>query len=276
MDQARIPALVVAGLAALLWLVGCPQPGGPLDDDDQVEDDDTGDDDTADDDDVTDDDDATDDDDVTDDDDDTGDDDDDDDTVNPAILEGLVYLLDLVNGGFVFTEPAGVGGLLQQFLPDDQGIIFTATDIDDGAGTVELLIGTATEVSPSVWEQQYAPTVDASGIWYNPDFAVGPTELMVDLGGTMAWLGDAEFEGVYSPGGGAVYELYMAAELDTAALDEALGFNLGFVCGLLAAISAQCQTCPASSPHAGDYCIHVVAEQGTCPLLPGISMQSIP
>ena len=274
-------------MAASMWILGCPEPYVTDDDDDTYEDDDTGDDDTGDDDTGDDDtgaddtgDDDTGDDDTGDDDtgdDDTGDDDSgDDDTVDPNPLVDNVYLVDLVNGGFVITEPAGVGALLQGYLPDDQAIIFSATDIDDGAGTIDVLIGAADKVNPNTWQQQAAPTIAETGSWTNPDFEVGPTTLTLDLGGTPAWMGDAIFGGWYAPSGQEVLDTYLLAELDTVGLDVAIGQDPGFICNLLGALGIQCQTCPPNAPNPGANCITVVAEEGTCPLLPGMAMQAYP
>ena len=261
--------------AALIWVVGCPQPAGWEDDDDQTEgdDDDTGDDDTGDDD--------TGDDDTGDDDtgdDDTGDDDtgDDDDTMDTDALVDQVYLVDLVNGGFVFVEPAGVGGLLQNYLPEDQAIIFSAPGFDTGADTIDLVIGAATLIDPTTWEQQVAPTISEIGTWIEPDFEIGPTTLTLDLGGTPAWMGDAIFGGSYAADGSTVNDTYLEAELDTVGLDLALGFNPGFICGMLVAFGITCQTCPPAAPNPGDNCITVVIEDGICPLLPGMVMQEYP
>jgi len=282
---ARHLLVLLALSAAFAWILGCPDPYTQDDDDDQVEDDDdddTGDDDTGDDDTGDDDtgDDDTGDDDTGDDDtgdDDTGDDDTgDDDTVDPNPLVDQAYLVDLVNGGFVITEPAGVGALLQNYLPEDQGIIFSALDIDDGAGTIDLLIGAATQINPTTWEQQVAPTIFEVGDWTNPGFEVGPTTLTLDLGGTPAWMGDAVFGGWYAPGGQTVNDTYLEAELDTVGLDLALGQNAGFICSLLVVMGIQCQNCPPNAPNPGANCITVVAEQGTCPLIPGLTMQEYP
>ncbi len=283
MNNLRHLATLLPLIAGLCWILGCPDPyTSDDDDDDDTADDDTADDDTADDDTADDDtaDDDTADDDTADDDtadDDTGDDDTgDDDTVDPNPLVDQVYLVDLVNGGFVFVEPPGVGALLQGYLPEDQAIIFSATDIDGGAGTIDLLIGAATEIAPNTWEQQAAPTVAETGVWANPGFEIGPTTLTLDLGGTPAWMGNAIFGGWYAADGSTVNDTYLEAELDTVGLDLALGFNPGFICGMLVALGIQCEPCPANAPNPGDNCITVITEQGTCPLLPGMTMVAYP
>jgi len=272
---------------AFVVVSGCPAETTDDDDasDDDVADDDVADDDASDDD-VADDD-ASDDD-VADDDvadDDAGDDDTGGTGVDPATMEGLTYLLDIGGGTFTFTEPAGIGTVISLFLgqlPETEGIIYTADEIDEGAGTVHVLISSGSVTNPDndpstwVWEQNTGPTTDTNGTWNNPAFEAGPADMNFDAGGVDVWIGDVEFGGAYLPDGSAMVNVQLGGMIDTVAFDDMLGQNPGLICTTLGGFGITCVTCPATSPHQGDYCIYLVAEGGTCPLLAGLTMVAVP
>ena len=280
--------LTFALCGAFVVFLGCA--GDVADDDvadDDVADDDASDDDTSDGDAA--DDDAADDD-VADDDaadDDVADDDagDDDTGVDPVAMEDLVYLLDFAGGTFNFTEPAGIGTVLSLFLgqlPEDQGVIYTADEIDDGAGTVHVLISSGSVTNPLddpsswVWAQNDGPTTDTNGIWNNPAFVAGPADMTFDAGDATVWMGDVEFGGAYLPDGSSMVDVQLAGNIDTVAFDDMLGQDAGLICATLSGFGIPCVTCPASSPHQGDYCLYVVADSGVCPMLAGLTLVAVP
>ncbi len=249
-------------LAALTWSVtGCPDGG---DDDDAVDDDDDAvDDDTADDDDSA-----------------------SEDEVDPEVVIGLSYWLDFVGGGFEYTEPtASAGTILGMFMPEDQGVVFSPQSFDDGAGTVELLIGSmlvtnyeGNEDDPSVWEwaQTDSPTTITTGSWANPAFSGGPTNLEMAAGGTTAWLGDVVFSGQFVADGSEVADVSLEALVDMVPFDEMLGMNPGDLCAMLESMSQiPCETCPPESPDQGDYCLFLAAHSGTCALVEGLTLVEV-
>ena len=284
----RVPLCVLGVLTLLMVPLGLGGCGSEGDDDAAGDDDATADDDdaTADDDDATPDDDdvADDDDDDVADDDDAGDDDTSDD-IDASTVVGLTYMLDIGNGGFTFTEPAGIGAVLGLFLgqlPEDQGIIFTAESIDQGAGTVDILIGSGLVSNPNddpanwIWEQSNGSTTDADGTWINPSFGAGPADMVFDAGAGVVWLGDVLFGGTYAADGSQVNDSSLAGLMDTIPFDEMLGFDPGGLCATLGGLSIPCETCPPASPHQGDFCLYLVAEGGTCPLMAGLTMVPVP
>ena len=228
-------------LGVLTWLAaGCED--NDDDGDDDVADDDTGDDDTGDDDSAG--------------DDDTGDDDTGgDDDVDPDSIIGLVYHLDLGGETFNYTEPPGAGGVLAMFLPDTEGVIFTATTIDEGTGALELMLGSGRvsnpDDDPETWEwlQIDTPTTTAPGTWANPNFEGGPTELNMAAGESTAWLGDTIFGGVYAADGSELSGVYLEALVDMVPFDVMLGFDPGTLCATIEGIAqVPCITCPPEIP----------------------------
>ena len=204
----------------------------------------------------------------------TGDDDTgstgDDDTAD-ALLE-LVYFLDLGDESFEFTEPAGMGVLLQAEVPRDDGAVFTATSI--GGGSVNMLFGAAIVLNPLgdpsdwIWEQTDHPTTTTSGSWTGHSFSVGPFATSIEISGTDVWFGDAQFSGTYATDGSEVTGADVEMQVDTTYLSTIVGTDL---CSLL-----TCTTCPAGCPNPGDNCVRVVAEGGTCPLLDDIYLVEWP
>ena len=271
MEPLRLVILGSMYFAAVAWASGCTGLGFSDDDDDDdtssEADDDASDDHTSDDDDDTSDDDtSTGDDDTSDDDTSTGDDD------TADQLEGLVYFLDLADESFEFTEPAGVGALLQSQIPDDDGAVFAATSI--GSGSIEMLFGAALVLNPAgaeqdwIWEQTDHPTYSATGSWSGLSFDVGPFEMTIEISGADVWFGDAQLSGTYTADGSEVHDAEAHLTVDTTDLSDVVGMDL---CALL-----TCVSCPASCPNQGDHCVQVVAEGGTCPLLDGLYLVEWP
>ncbi len=221
-----------------------------------------------------------DDDDATGDDDDTGDDDTgDDDTGPPVELEGLVYFLDMARGDFVFTEPTGAGALIPSMHPTDAGNIFSASSIDEGAGTLELLVGSATlvddSVEPAVWEQGTLPTMSMSGTIDGLTFEAGPADLIFDFEDAPAHLWGLTVSGTYATDGSAIEATALEAMVDLAPYDTYFGWDPGSLCDALEDIGAECVDCPADGPNQGPYCIFLAANSGTCPLLEGMTMTEV-
>ena len=266
---------LLATTTLLLW--GCPSSYDV--DDDDVADDDLADDDVADDDAADDD---TGDDDTGDDDtgdDDTGDDDTgDDDTVDAASLEGLVYWLQLGTGGFTYVEPAGIEAIFGGLLPEDEGMLLSPLTIDEGAGLVDVLIGSGGVIDPELpeaqweWEQFDNPTTHLVGTWNNPRFSGGPIDLTITAAGVDIWLGDAIFSGRFNVDGTEIQEVGLEGIVDVVAFDLLLGFDPGTLCDTLAGLGITCVTCPPTALHQGDYCLELVLEDGVCPLLDGFEM----
>ena len=215
-----------------------------------------------------------------DDDDATGDDDDDtgDDDTGPSVeLEGLVYFLDMARGDFEFTDPDGAGALIPSLHPSDAGNIFSATSIDEGAGTIELLVGSATmvddSVDPAIWEQGTLPTMVLPGTYDGLSFEAGPADLIFDFEASPAYLWGLTVSGTYTADGTAIESTALEAMVDLAPYDAYFGWDPGSLCDALNdAIDAECVDCPADGPNQGPYCIFLAAHSGTCPLLEGMTM----
>ncbi len=197
--------------------------------------------------------------------------DDDDDATGDALLD-QVYFLDLGNEAFEFTEPAGLGVLLQSQIPRDDGAVFAAESI--GGGSIQMLFGAAVVLNPNgdpgdwIWEQTDHPTSLSSGSWSGLDFDVGTFEMTIQIDEMDVWFGDAQFSGTYASDGSVVNQARVEFSVDTTPLDDVVGMD---ICSM-----AACENCPTGSPTAGMHCLRVVAEGGTCPLLDGLYLVEFP
>jgi len=158
-------------------------------------------------------------------------------------------------------------------------VAFSATAIDDGAGTIDLLIGSVIVEDPKldpskwIWVQSSANTTTTDGNWYNPGFDGGPTDIAMDFQGAPIWLSQLTFGGEYAADFSQIGNTELEGLVDLAGFDEMLNFNPGTICGMLSATQIFCETCPKGSPHAGgDYCLYLVATGGTCPLVEGVEL----
>ena len=68
---------------------------------------------------------------------------------------------------------------------------------------------------------------------------------------------------------------YLEGMADTVAFDEMMGQDPGGICDTLSGFGISCIPCPGTSPHQGDFCLFLAAENATCPLLPGTAMVEI-
>jgi len=183
-------------------------------------------------------------------------------------LRDIVFFLDLGDESFEFVEPAGLGPLLQAEIPRDDGAIFSTVGME--ACDVEMLFGAGVVTNPEspqadwVWEQTDQTTVLAYGGRAGPQFEIGPFAITTTINDLDVWMGDALMLGRFLPDGTAVEDAVLDFVLDTTEFEPILGFDL---CDL-----ASCEPCPASCPHQGPVCLHVVAQGGTCPRIEGMVM----
>ena len=208
------------------------------------------------------------------------DDDDDDDTSGDMDMEGLVYFLDLGAGDFSYSAPNGAEALIPTLYPTDTGNIFTASSIDEAAGTVQIMVGSGSlvdgEANPPVWEQGTLPTSTLSGTYADLSFEAGPADMVFDFEMGASHLWDVVVGGTYAPDGSELVDVHLEAMADLAPYDLYMGFEIGGLCeGLEESIGAECVDCPADGPNQGPYCLFLSAEGGTCPLLHGLTMAPV-
>ncbi len=195
-------------------------------------------------------------------------------------LVNQVYLLDLVNGGF---EADDVESLIISMWPDDRGTLFTATEIDESAGTLEFMIGSAhaddPEADPIVWQQGDLPTIEVPATWNGDAFSFegGPVDLEFDLDGAESMMWNFVFRGTYDADGGQVTNAYLEGMVDLVPWDEYLGLEPGDICESLATVTTgSCVDCPPQAPNQGPYCVFMDTENGTCPLMDSLTMSEVP
>jgi len=195
-------------------------------------------------------------------------------------LQGLTYFFDIPGGGFDFTEPEGVGPLFETMWPGDTGNVFSPLSIDEGAGTLQLMIGSGSlvdgDADPPVWEQGTLPTVTTGGTYADRTFEAGPADIVFEFDLSPAYLWDVVIGGTFQPDGSEITATYFEAMADTAPYAQYLGLDDDALCETLeSATDAECVECPPGGPNQGPFCVFVAAEGGTCPLLHGLTMHAV-
>ena len=211
------------------------------------------------------------------DDDDSATGDDDDATLDAQELLGQTYLLHLTNGGFVYTDPPDIGPLAAMMWAADDANILTPVNLDEVAGTIEIMIGSAHTADPAadpvVWTQGELATRNAGGTWDNFSFEGGPFDLVFDLDGEPFTLTDVVFGGTFSADGTLIEDVHVQAIVDLAPQDVYLELDPGTLCELLEEqTDAECTDCPPGIGAEGPTCLFIAAEQGECPLVEGLTM----
>ncbi len=201
----------------------------------RVSDDDGADDDGADDDDLA--------------DDDAGDDDLATDPISdPDGLVGGRYLLDFATGE---PEEAMFLKLMSQYLTE-WWLVLQVEALHDGAGTIALRYNGA------------APAV--AGSWDNPQFAVGPGDVLDTVSGDpLAW--GVTVDGAFVDDGAAMDGVTVAGTYDSRPLDALVdpAADEGAGCELLASWGVECQGCPGGL---GPFCFELVVTSMRAERLP--------
>jgi len=181
---------------------------------------------------------------------------------NPqATLVGRDFRIDL--GSLTFTEPPGVGGLLQGYVSDVNWVLHVDA-LDDGAHQGELFTGFVDQDGLDYVQDLCCETValrDGTS-WDNPYIQAGPADLELSLQGANTVLLDTILAGSFTQDGMALEGFTLETEMDTRFMDELIDpeADEGAGCDLLASLGISCHACPGG---AGDFCLDVAAHSGT-------------
>jgi len=170
-------------------------------------------------------------------------------------LVGNAYNIDLA--GATWVKPAGVGGLLSGYLTAE--LMLSVSDLTTDTITMFGALGDGTGSQDTCLPTIDFPTADFTA---NPFFQLGPSDVMLDIGGYSVTMNDFRMSGSFSADASQIEGGTVDAELDARDLVVIFESVLGTsdpdaLCGLLSSFGASCEVCSSDSQ---PYCIAVALE----------------
>lgn len=156
-------------------------------------------------------------------------------------VENSVYGLELANA--TIDEPAGVGGMLGDYLPEYVLVEVVSAD----AASLKLMGALAVEGSNPP-EQDVCtesidfPTADFGG---QPYFQVGPADTMFAVAGYNVTLYDMMLAGTFNADGSAIENGELEGSIDARDIAGAVGFDAETLCMYLGYFGGSCSACPS-------------------------------
>ena len=199
------------------------------------------------------------------------------DEVNAQDMVGECYHLDLNTVSFT-TPPQMLIDAVIGTWPTDEGILIQAAVIDEGASTVEMLLGYGQDAGGWNWSQDMSyTTTDLAGSWSNPSFTTDPAgTIILPAPGMPSESYDLVITGNYFDNASQIYDGELDGQLDTTGIDDGLNQAHGTTCNMMAALGYTCETCTAG-PHAGSSrCAHITADSGIFPHIAGLTLVPVP
>jgi hypothetical protein len=198
---------------------------------------------------------------------------------DPPDLVGRTWLLDLRNANI--TEPDGIGGLLDGFLPDEPVVIGLGPNSDfapsaqPGVHVHGAIAGTAEEpffqdpcleTFPLTYgtDDVLGTLDDRPADFDDPGIVIGPSVLSIEVQNVEMNLSNLIMSGFWTTDLSELVLDTFTAVLDTRTLSEAINpaGGLGVACDLLLQLAgAECETCADGEP----YCIDILAEDMVLP-----------
>jgi hypothetical protein len=180
-----------------------------------------------------------------------------------ACAADQTFMLDIASGRFV--EPAGVGPLLQQQLTVD--ILIGITDIDETAGTIEMMGAISEDGVSTVQQDPCTETIEfptAADFSNNPFFSVGPDTTDLSVAGYDITVQDLQITGAFSPDCSYISGATLAGSVDTRPLVPLLDEegDDDTICLLVETFGVTCVECAAPAD-AGPYCLSLVVDSIT-------------
>ncbi len=208
---------------------------------------------------------------------------------NPDALIDRVFSTDLTSGNFV--EPPGIGAIIQSMLADATLLC----DIDAASNLspfsqpgLHFLSGLGTLDGPDIvpepcseisWmtagsDQQLGTSDDRPGIFDNPSFELGPTDMTMPMQGLSVTINDMVMTGVYSTDGQSIVGGTLQGRIDTRPLAPALDPEGGedAICQLVEeTIGVSCSEC--GSPNPGAFCLGISVTELVSTWRPNIDLE---
>lgn len=176
---------------------------------------------------------------------------------------GDTFALDIAAGEWV--EPAGVGALLASQIGDTQ-ILMSPSAIAGSSIEAIVAIGSANA------QDLCSPTIDLPpASWQDPTFSLSTPLLPLSVSGFTILIEDVELSGSFAPDGSRIEGGLLSGLVDTRPLGEVFGLGTGYdaVCDLVSAFGVSCITCSDGS---GDYCLSLLVDNVSAPLLPATTL----
>lgn len=196
------------------------------------------------------------------------DDDDDDETVDPSVLTGKVYQMDIPLTAW--SEPDGVGDIIGFYVPV---LLFGVQTAGDGA--IQFLATIGEEDGATIIQDEcVVTTVFTDGaLSEDGSFSVGPQDYQIRVQSLDAKLYGATCSGKFSSDGADFSDAVLAGVLDVRELIDL--FWIGDeddVCEYASLFSVECAPCPTDNE---SYCVGIKAEGFSAAEASGLTLQEI-
>jgi hypothetical protein len=182
---------------------------------------------------------------------------------DPAAFLGQTYAIDLATA--TILEPAGVDSLLGALLEDlDQTLAVVPDELGED-GKLSFYGGLAADDGS---QDACTPTLEfpQAADFEDPYFAIAaPDGITLDVAGVEITLLALDLSGSFSPDASAIEGLTLAGRIDTRALVDVLGDNLGgatgddAVCNLVGTFTNNAVQCSDCGDGHTPYCLELVA-----------------
>lgn len=205
------------------------------------------------------------------------------DPVTSEQIVGTTFALDL--GSADIVEPAGIGSLLRSLLTDvTETVALSPTAVDDGdLSILGALVDGETVDTDVVWTQtctQTLPFDPAVAFDDNPFFSLETDTLPITVADLTITLEDVALSGAFLPDASGIVGLNVAALIDTRALLDVLGDELGAgqgddgVCNLVSQFTGGKVDCVACPDGDAETCLRVEMANAEAPAI-DLALQEI-
>lgn len=179
-------------------------------------------------------------------------------------VEGKTYALELQKASV--DKPAGVGGMLSGYLPEF--ILMGVMSAD--TGSIQFMGALAVADSKPIEQDVCSETLPfpSADFKSQPDFAVGPQDTVLSVGGVAATLYGMTLTGTFAtPDGGSIEDGTLDGVIDLRDLGDSLPIGADQICGFVG-----CTACPSDG---ASYCIELAVSQLRGDVVDGLTLTEI-
>ena len=176
----------------------------------------------------------------------------------------LAYQVDLSTA--TYTAPSGMGAILGSYI--ENKLLIDVLSV--GSRTIDMRGALATTARRPTQDYCKASMEFPTGTFADPDFVVGPSDVVLDIGGYDVPVYDFTLTGSFSSDLLEFTDGTLSGLLDTSPLDPLVG-SAGAICDLASSFGASCVSCPDGS----ESCLEVAAEDIVGADVPGLEVFEI-